>query len=73
MKHIKLINMCTESCSLFEDNGRTLRRIVRVKAEDFYLKLNVYLRQIQALHFIYKYFAYYRCNLLTKCTKNTPK
>jgi len=65
--------MCTDSCSLFEDNVRALSRIVRVKPEEFYLKLNVYLREIQALHFTDKYFAYYRCNLFTKWIKNTPK
>jgi len=72
MIHMKLINMCTDSCRLFEDNVRALSRIVRVKPEEFYLKLNVYPREIQALHFTDKYFAYYRCNLLTKCMKSTP-
>lgn len=60
-------------CSLFEDNVRALSRIVRVKPEEIYLKLNVCLRQIQALHITDEYFAYYRCNLLTEWMKNTQK
>jgi len=61
--------MFTDSCSLFEDNVRVLSRIVRVKPEEFYLKLNVYLRQIQALHFTDKHLAHYRRDLLTKWIK----
>ena len=71
--HIILINTCTDSCSLFDDNVRALSTIVRVKPEEVYLKLNVYLRQIQALHFTNKYLAHYRCNLLKKWLKKTPK
>jgi hypothetical protein len=71
--HITLIHTCTDSCSLFDGNVRALSTIVRVKPEEFYLKLNVYLRQFQALHFTDKYLAHYRRNLLKKWLKKTPK